>query len=222
MAWDWTQNCAVRRRRHNTACHIIAGLFILHIISVIMNGKSWVTKKFCLRNVSVYSAAIDRTRFRQRNLFAPLPFYSTFPYITNPFPCFTFLEVQHNILPIFSTTHTRSCIVATLLVHSFTLTFLNPTKPRFFFNTRENILVHASLETFSRPCHGSSSYTLPSHRLEPLSIPAQSTWNLWRTKWHWVWFPRRISVFPCHSIEPLSLSEALINHQRYVIERAVK
>jgi hypothetical protein len=35
------------------------------------------------------------------------------------------------------------------------------------------------------PCHGSGGQSPASHRGGPGSIPGQSMWDLWWTKWHW-------------------------------------
>jgi hypothetical protein len=71
---------------------------------------------------------------------------SAVSYITNPFPCSPFIEIQHNTPPIFPTIHTITYtrILKTFLLHSFTLTCLSSTKSSFLFNPYDNILVYSS------------------------------------------------------------------------------
>jgi hypothetical protein len=46
------------------------------------------------------------------------------------------------------------------------------------------------------PCHGSGGYPPASHRGGPGSIPGQSMWDLWWTKWHWDRFSPEFFGFP--------------------------
>jgi hypothetical protein len=47
-----------------------------------------------------------------------------------------------------------------------------------------------------RPCNGSDGYSPASHRGGPGSIPGQSMWDLWWTKWHWDRFFSEYFGFP--------------------------
>jgi hypothetical protein len=47
-----------------------------------------------------------------------------------------------------------------------------------------------------RPCHSSGGKSPTSHRGGPGSIPGQSMWDLWWTKWHWDRFLPEYFGFP--------------------------
>ena len=58
-------------------------------------------------------------------------------------------------------------------------------------------IAHRERKPQRGPCHGSGGYSPASHHGGPGSIPGQSMWNLWLSKWHWDrFFPPEYFGFP--------------------------
>jgi hypothetical protein len=85
--------------------------------------------------------------------------------------------------------YTHSCI----FIHSIVwehLPLSDGNKPQFTWTS-----------TWLGQCHGSSMSSSAAHRKGPDSIPGQSVWDLWQTKWHCDRFSFRVLqstyILPC-------------------------
>jgi hypothetical protein len=61
---------------------------------------------------------------------------------------------------------------------------------------QKNVQPESSRKTQNGPCHGSDGQSPASHCGGPGSIPGQSMWDLWWTKWQWDRFFLKYFGFP--------------------------
>jgi hypothetical protein len=90
------------------------------------------------------------------------------------------------------------CVVLSNLfcVYEFTLLCQRDVRHIDFTECEVQVMFFEQKQFQSRPCHGSGGRSPASHSGGPASIPVQSMWGLWWTKWHWDRFFYEYFGFP--------------------------
>jgi hypothetical protein len=63
---------------------------------------------------------------------------------------------------------------------------------------------------YVRPCHGLGGDVSASQRGGPDSLPSQSMWDLWWTKWYWDRFYSEFLGLPCQYHSTVALKTHII------------